>query len=138
MLRIRPTSMIVTATARIIEVGLIPHAVGHDLGVVHGHEHRADEDDRDDRDEHRPELAVPHEREEEQGEHGRSGGAEHGERGHGTDAVTSAQDPGAGLSPVLRSEASRVSTWNQNGAPRLAASTENRSPAITATTSCGV
>ena len=58
--------------------------------------------------------------------------------GHGAEAVTSAQDPGAGLSPVLRSEASRVSTWNQNGAPRLAASTESRSPAITATTSCGV
>ena len=116
----------------------LPDPVRDHLGVVHGHEHRADQDDRDDRDERRPELAVPHEREEQQGEDGRSGGAEHGDDGTVPRLSHLAQDPGAGLSPVLRNEASRVSTWNQNGAPRLAASTESSKPAITATTSGAV
>ena len=138
MLRISPTSMIVTATARISEPYGSPTRCATTSAWCTATSTAPTRTTATIGDEHRPELAVPHEHQEQQGDDGRSDGAEHGERGHGAEAVTSAQDPGAGLSPVLRSEASRVSTWNQNGAPRLAASTENRSPAITATTSCGV
>jgi hypothetical protein len=79
--------------------------VRDDLGVVDGHEHGDDQDDPDERDEHRPEVATPDEHQHEQGDDRRSDVAERGgggDGGHGAEAVTTADERGAGWSSVLR------------------------------------